>query len=263
MQTIRELLGLEAGDENLLIVDRYQMGRMKLKDFFIRDQFLEERHPLGQSRVYFWQHRDQDSCTIKVHATTTDSNESAHKALELFMSHVADPSAFLVVTEKTSDPHWMSKTDAEKIHFVNSGTPKIAALLIWGNIFLHIQSSGEEEHSITAFLDNLKAHWADLKEDLDHLHDFELSASKTTLKVGEVATLSKQGLDDVEQYNSLVYFAGPKSIVDLYQEQGEIKLKIKPETTTTTSSPVVLLMGIRPDGQFVRSQLLKMTIVPD
>lgn len=264
MQTLRKLLGLEAGDENLLMVDRYQMGRMKLKDFFIRDQFLEERNHLGHSVVYFWQHRDEDSCTIKVHATTTDSNKSAHKVMDHFLSNVADPSAFLVVTNNIkADPHWISKADAEKVHFADSGTPKIAAVLIWGNIFLHFQSSGEKDHSIQLFLDNLKGHWASLKEDGDQLHDFEISASKTALKVGEVATLSKQGLDDVDQYNSLIYFAGPKKIVDLYEEEDVIKLKIKPEAATTTRSPVVLLMGIRPDGKFVRSKLLKFTIVND
>ncbi len=263
MQTIRKLLGLDAGDENVLMIDRYQMGRMKLKDYFIRDQFSEERHNLGHSKVYFWQHRGKDSCTVKVHATTTDSNESAHKVMDHFMSNVADPSAFLIVTKDNPDPHWLEKTEAEKVHFVNAGTPKISAVLIWGNIFLHIQSSGEQEHSIKSFLDNLKGHWAGLQADNDQLHDFELGASKTALKVGEVAMLSKKGLDDVEQYNSLIYAAGPKRLVDLFEEEGVIKLKIKPSATKVLSSPVVILMGLRPDGKYVRSKPLKFTIVPE
>jgi hypothetical protein len=263
MQTINDLLGLADDAQNLLLIDRYQMGRMKLRDYFIRDQFSEEKHPLGQSKIYFWQHRAIDSCTIKVQATATDSNNSAHDAMNLFISNGADPDAFLVVTNNNGDSKLHEKTDVKGVLIDKSNERKIAMLLIWGNIFLHVQSIGEQDHSINSFLDNLKDHWANGMATVHNRNsDFRITADKPELdvKVGDVVTLSQLKPDDEEQYHTLIYVAAPKGPVKLFKEKGIVKLKIESRPKASVS-PVVMLLGVRPDGTFVRSNRLKLNII--
>lgn len=272
MQTKSGPPKLDHGDENILMFDRFQMGRINFKDFFIRDQFMEERHPLGHTTVYFWQHRDKDSCTIKVHATTTDSNESAYKAMEHFISHLANPSVFF----ETSDAHlrseWLKKVEAVKVHMDSKGTDLIGVTFILGNIFYFIQSSGERDHSIKTFIDSLGDYWsfidklkdhrAEKKLDKDHFSKFQLSANKTELKIGEVATISRQATNNEREYSSFLYVGFPKRLVNLYKENGVLKLKIKSSESKAIMPPSVIMIGILPDGKHVRSNRLKFTIVP-
>lgn len=259
MKSYRELLGFNAKDENIWLIDRYQMGRLKLSDYYIRDQFSEERGPHGHVRVYFWQHRGEDGCTVKVHASITESGEVAHEAMKHFISHLPDPSAFSIYTEDIGLSHWFSKTEAEKVHYVHSGTEQHAAILVWGNIFFHIESVGEQTHSILSFLDNLGENWLHLQEDTEHQPDFELTTNKTTLHAGEEAVLINNEPENHTEFCSFMYVAGPKNIVQLYRENDTFKLKLTnplPEALETLAKPFAMLVGVKPNGRFIKSNRL-------
>ena len=263
MKTNREHLQLKVKEENVLMIDRYQMGRIKLEDFFIRDQFNESRHPLGRTRTYFWQSRREKGCTIKVEATTTDSNEQAHKVMDIYMSQLVHPADFKMIDEEVHRSFWFKNTEIEKVHFVTSHETYLAAIFIWGNVFFNIQSSGENVHSIQDFVHDLEKHWVDLKPDKDHLPDFEVVADKSELKMDESITLSRIGPNNEHEYNSFIYIAGPKRLVELYKENEVFKLRLKKVPKKNLVAPSVVVLGVLPTGKFVRSKRLKFSIAPE
>ena len=251
---------LDFVDKNDLLIDRYHMGRMRLKEFFVRDQFSEESHPLGQTKVYFWQHKKEDGCTVKVEATTTNSNEKAHQVMDMFMSQLVHPNAFKMITEELEKSRWFSNTEIEKVHFVKSGDTDIGAIFVWGNIFFHIQSSGEHEHSISEFVDGLEEHWVDMKPNEDHSADFEVVVEKTELEPGEEITVSRVGPRNEHKYSSFIFVAGPKRLIRIYRDKGQFKLKLKDTDVKTYFEPGVMIIAVQPDGKFVRSKRITFTV---
>jgi hypothetical protein len=265
MQTIHERLGLKQEEDHVWMIDRYQMGRFKFQEFSILDRFSEGGGRYGNSRMYFWQHRAKDGCTVKVNATITDSNESAHTVMHRFMSRVSHPTAFSPLEVKVHDSHWFKMTEAEEVQIVNHGGKQLAAVLIWGNIFFHIESNGEQDHSIKSFLKNLGDYWGGIRRESAEPYDFTLLSTHTALKEGEATKLVKRGLINEEEYSTIMYVAGPRRLVRIYKDRGDVKLvlKTRPHTDKVILSPFAMVIGIRPDGHFVRSNLLKLNIASE
>ena len=242
------------------MVDRYHMGRIKLDHYFIRDGFSEYSGRFGYASIYFWQSKTDPTCTVKVHASATDSNAVAHDAMKQFKALIPDPGVLVKLDKSVTDGGWFKATHAEDVSFVNAGSEQRMVVLIWGNIFFQIESIGEHAHSVRPFLEDLGNNWVRLDSDDHQQADFELFADKTGVRDVDVVTLSRKGPDDEFAYSSFLYIAGPRERVQIYREKGVYKLKfnaLKGVSDQPAKSPFVLLIGVRPEGHYMRSNIVR------
>lgn len=260
MELRQSIFGWESDKDQVWMVDRYHMGQIRLEHYFIRDGFSEYSGRFGYSSVYFWQSKTDPSCTVKVHAAATDSNARAHEAMKQFKSRIPDPGIMTKLDKSVAASEWFKVTHAEEVYFLNSDSEEQMVVLIWGNIFFQIESIGERNHSIKPFLQDLGNNWVTMQSDPEQKAGLQLTASATGFKPGDEVSLFRSKPDDPAQYSMYVYIAGPKEQVEIYRKSGDFRLKFKsaPEGSETgTSGPYALVIGTRPDGKFVRSNVVR------
>ncbi|MDX1477775.1 MAG: hypothetical protein R3301_08695 [Saprospiraceae bacterium] len=266
MKVGQSIFGWASDKDEVWMVDRYEMERFKLTHYYIRDQFSEYGSPFARSRVYFWQDKSVKSCTIKVHVVVTDSNEHAHRVMRAFRSQVPNPNVLTSLAKSVTDTAWFKATNAEEVQFVNVGMEERMVVLIWGNVFFQIESIGEEGHSVRPFLEDLGNNWVGMRSDETDQADFQLEASQTTVHDGDNVTLSRKGPADSEEYSSFLYIAGPKERVSIYRENDAYMLEFRAssgETAQAAKPPFALLIGVRPDGHYVRSNVVRFQYSPE
>lgn len=250
-------------DEQVWMIDGYRMDRIELKNFLIRDQFTEPGYAHGSSRVYYWQHRSADKCTIKVRATVTDSNARAHELLKRFIAIIPYPDAITKLGDSRTETEWFKQTGAESVYTFNHGTGADMVFLVWGNIFFHIESIGEEDHSIFTLLEDLGDIFVKKKKDQESEPEFVLDSDNTALKYGQEISLHRRDRNKLRDYYAYLYVAGPKEHVALYRKNGVITLQVNtPDADAGNEdiAPYVQLIGLCPNGQFIEGEKLEFTV---
>ena len=251
------------GDEEVWMIDAYHMDRIKLENFFIRDQFTEPGYAHGSSRVYYWQHLSDDNCTTKVRATVTNSNARAHELLQRLLAVTPYPDAITKLGDSPTETEWFKQTGAESVYTFGHGDKVDMAFLVWGNIFFHIESIGEEDHSIFTLLKDLGNVFVKREKDPEAQPEFILDSDGTNLKIGQEVPLLRRDRQKRREYYAYLYVAGPKEHVDLYRKNGVITLMVKEGDADTDKEkivPHVQVIGLCPDGKFIEGERLEFAL---
>ena len=243
------------------MVDHYHMGRIRLKSYAIRDQFIEPSHQFGRTTVYYWQHVEKDKCnaTIMTHATVANSNSIAQEAMKKFMSTTTSPSIFQSLRTDVKSG-WFAGQEVNDVKVVASGKDHLLLIFVWGNIFFQVRSIGEHDFPITDFLQQLSDAFTKVSKDPKGSINLKANVGKQGLLKSREVSLTNELDCSKGEYSMLIYAASPRGYVDLTKQKDKIVLKLLDSDVNIT--PEVHMVGIRPNGRFVESEKIAFKLKP-
>ena len=238
MSTRNSIMGWSVDRDCNWVVDRIQLERIQLKAFELRDMIDEPYHRYGKTKVYFWHHMTEDHCTVRVDVTITESNDAAHELMDVFESSLSDSTRIKALAKKKRKP-WSDHAHLENVRVVESGDNQHLAALIWGNVFVHVESVGEMNHSISEFLERLHAHWGEGKK-----------RSKPTLRLMKRSGGRKFEIgrdSSLNEIYAVIVKSGPRKFGSLKRKRDGVYVE-KDRSWSGNVKPYIQAIAVHPDG---------------
>lgn len=238
MSTRNSIMGWSVHRDCNWIVERIQLERIRLKSFELRDMIEEPYHRYGKTKVYFWHHMTEDHCTVRVDVTVTESNDAAHKLMDVFSGSLSDVTRIKALAPKKRKP-WSDHKHLENIQVVESGDDQHLAALIWGNVFVHVASVGEMNHSISEFLESLHEHWGEEKKRVKPALRLIQRSKGMKFEVARDSSLNAM--------YAVIIKSGPKKYATLKRQRDGVYLE-HDSNWTGNVKPYIQAIAVHPDG---------------
>lgn len=242
----RNIMGWSAGRDCSWVVGRLQLEHLKLKSFALREVVNEPVHRYGQTRLYIWQHTEEDHCTVKAEVTLTESNAKALELIDHFKRAMPRHDKLRSVTKKDKQS-WSDHKHLEEVRIVEGSSGHHLAVLVWGNVFLQFESIGEMSHSISEFLEGLHEHWNKPRKRMRPKIAIRQVADNGHFKVTDERS--------VKGLYALAFKSGPKAYGTLHSIHEGVSIE-KNKRWNSRVRPYVQAIAIHPDGSVVESPKL-------